>query len=234
MASLEVKKLGKSFSGSPVLTEVGFALLQGEILGLIGPNGSGKTTLLESVAGLLPPDSGDFLWNEAPLPLDARKDILFYMPESVLPYGDQRVDEVIHFFSKVLHADCSIVPFLLENLGLFSALEKRVSALSKGYRRRLLIALALLSPKPILFLDEPFDGLDLKQALCVMSLLKEMKSRGKTFLLAIHQLSDAEKICDRFLLLSEGKVLALGTLEELRRKTNGQAKTLEEVFLALT
>jgi len=101
-------------------------------------------------------------------------------------------------------------------------LDQRVSSLSKGETKRLNIALALLCPHPVLFLDEPFDGLDLKQVRATMDLLREVK---RTLVLSIHQLQDAAKICDRLLLLNQGKVVATGTPAELG--------DIEEVFLAL-
>lgn len=233
-AVLEVTNLTKTYSGAAVLENIGFTLRESEILGLIGPNGSGKTTLMESVAGILASDTGLVSWNGRALPYWERKNILFYVPEAVLPYPDQRVGEVLHFFTKIFSSEPSHTDLVLGSLALHSVHEKRVKTLSKGYHRRLLIALALLSPKPILFLDEPFDGLDLKQTMSVMELLKEIRLRGKTLFLAIHQLHDAARICDRFLLLSSGKVLGEGTLGELRERANVNNGTLEEIFLALT
>jgi ABC-2 type transport system ATP-binding protein len=113
-------------------------------------------------------------------------------------------------------------------------LNKPVQTLSKGYRRRVLLAIALLSNLPLLLLDEPFDGFDLRQSLAVMDLLRESMN-GRTMILSIHQLTEAEKICDRFLLVDEGRVLGLGTLEELRNQSAlGDDATLEDVFLAFT
>jgi ABC-2 type transport system ATP-binding protein len=123
---------------------------------------------------------------------------------------------------------------LIDRLELSSMLNKPVQTLSKGYRRRVLLAIALLSNLPLLLLDEPFDGFDLRQSLAVMDLLRESMN-GRTMILSIHQLTEAEKICDRFLLVDEGRVLGLGTLEELRNQSAlGDDATLEDVFLAFT
>ena len=111
-------------------------------------------------------------------------------------------------------------------------MKKKVQTLSKGYKRRLLLAIALLSPQPLLMLDEPFDGFDLRQTLAVMDLLREILV-DRTLLLSIHQLSEAEKICDRFLLLNESKLAAFGSLASLRKQTRLKKAGLEEVFLAL-
>ena len=107
-------------------------------------------------------------------------------------------------------------------------------ALSKGYARRLVLALGLLAPQPLLLMDEPFDGFDLRQTRDVMALLRALATNGRTLVLATHQLTDAERVCDRFLFLGEGRVLALGTLGELRARAALPAARLEDLFLALT
>jgi ABC-2 type transport system ATP-binding protein len=113
-------------------------------------------------------------------------------------------------------------------------LRKRVDALSKGFCRRLMLALALLTPHPLLLMDEPFDGFDLRQTREIMNVLRELARGGRTLLLAIHQLVDAERVCDRFVLLAGGRVRGSGTLDDLRRRTGQVEGGLEDVFLALT
>jgi ABC-2 type transport system ATP-binding protein len=119
-------------------------------------------------------------------------------------------------------------------VGLSPVLDKRVSALSKGYGRRLMLALALMTPQPVLLMDEPFDGFDLKQTREMMSVLREVAGQGRAVVLAIHQLIDAERVCDRFVLLADGRVRGIGTLDELRSHAGKPAAGLEDVFLALT
>jgi ABC-type multidrug transport system ATPase subunit len=110
-----------------------------------------------------------------------------------------------------------------------------VRSLSKGERKRFLLALGLLAPQPLLLLDEPFDGLDLRQTREVIGLLRDAAARGKTLFLSIHQLTDAARACDRFVLLSDGRVVGEGTLAELRGRSGVAAESgMEEVFLALT
>ena len=96
------------------------------------------------------------------------------------------------------------------------------------------MALGLLAPQPVLIMDEPFDGFDLRQTRDVVQMLRELAAGGRTLVLAIHQLADAERACDRFLLLAEGRVLAHGTLDELRDRTAQPRASLEDIFLALT
>ncbi len=229
-----VEGLSKRFGENRALADVSFEVRAGEILGLIGPNGSGKTTLMECLAGLLPCDGGSLRWRGTALPPERRKRVMFYLPDGIAPYGDLAVAQVLAFFAGVHGRPHSSVDEAVGALELQPALGKPVGALSKGYRRRLLLALALLAPQPLLALDEPFDGFDLRQVQGVMALLRRLRDGGRTFLLAIHQLTDAMRICDRFVLLDGGKLVGAGTLDELRRQAGLGSGGLEEAFLALT
>jgi ABC-2 type transport system ATP-binding protein len=229
-----VHRIGKVFGDQQVLADVSFEIVSGEILGLIGPNGAGKTTLLECIAGLLSADTGEVRWRGSPLPPARRKERLFYVPEAILPYPDQRAAEVLTFFRQAYRQPPSRLEYLVGALGLEPVLAKPVGALSKGYRRRFLLALGLLAPRPVLLMDEPFDGFDLRQTREVMSLLRNEAVDGRTLVLSIHQLGDAQRICDRLVLLSSGLMRGVGTLAELT--VTAQLPTgsdLEEVFLAL-
>ncbi len=123
---------------------------------------------------------------------------------------------------------------IISTVGLRPVLVKRIHALSKGYNRRLIIALGFLTPPPILLMDEPFDGFDLRQSRDMMDTLRRVASGGRTLVLSIHQLRDAEQVCDRFALLADGRIRGVGTLEELRGRANRPGGTLEDIFLALT
>jgi ABC-2 type transport system ATP-binding protein len=224
----------KSFGSYRALSDVSFNVSSGEILGLIGPNGSGKSTLLECITGLLPLESGSIMWQGKKLSLKKRKQILWYQPDNILPFADQQVSTTLSFFQKTHGMEEKELNHLINKLELSSMLHKPLNNLSKGYRRRVLLTIALLSKQAILMLDEPFDGFDLRQSLAVMDLLREYRT-DRTMILSIHQLTEAEKICDRFLLLDQGKLLAIGTLDELRIQTSlSTDATLEEVFLAIT
>jgi ABC-2 type transport system ATP-binding protein len=231
---LSVEHLSKRYGDSIVLSQVSFDLHANEILGLIGPNGAGKTTLLECVTGLLPADGGKFSLQGEPIDPRRRPELMFYLPDQTLPYAEQYTIQTLKFFAEMFDASAAQLRKVIDDLELTSVLTKRVGVLSKGYQRRLLLAIALLAKQPLLLLDEPFDGLDLRQTRQAMSLLKNLKESGRSLLLSIHQLTDAEKICDRFVLLSSGRVLGCGTLGELREKASLPDQALEEVFLALT
>ena len=217
--------------GRRILDDVSFEVRDGEILGVIGPNGAGKTTLFECIAGLQPIDSGTI----------DRGAGLFYMPDGVKPWPDQTVRWTLKIFAEMYGAGVILSrrdgegavtsgaaheatgPSASARLRMTPLFKQRVANLSKGETKRLDIALALLAPHPVLFLDEPFDGLDLRQVRATMELLRDVR---RTLVLSIHQLQDAARICDRLLLLNQGRVVATGTPAELGN--------LEEAFLALT
>jgi ABC-2 type transport system ATP-binding protein len=231
---LRVVGLAKRYGDQRALADISFAVNAGEVLGLIGPNGAGKTTLMEAIAGVLPADDGRILWRGTPLLLPHRREFMFYLPDGLRPWEDQYVARVIEFFAAVYGRPEIFVAETIRSLGLAPLLRKRVVALSKGYGRRLMLALALLTPHPLLLMDEPFDGFDLRQTREIMTVLREVAGNGRTFVLAIHQLGDAVRVCDRFVLLAEGRVRGVGTLAELRAQTGKPSAELEEVFLALT
>ena len=231
---LTVHGIVKIFGDQQVLADVSFEVASGEILGLIGPNGAGKTTLLESIAGLVPTDGGEVRWRGTSLPPQRRKERLFYVPEAISPYPDQRTLEVLKFFREAYRQPLSQLEQLVRALDLEPALAKPVGTLSKGYRRRFLLALGLLAPRPVLLMDEPFDGFDLRQTREVMNLLRNEAADGRTLVLSIHQLGDAQRVCDRLVLLSGGRVMGIGTLAELTVSARLPiGRNLEEVFLAL-
>jgi len=215
--SLAVAQLSARRGTRQVLTDVSFTAHRGEILGVIGPNGAGKTTLFECVAGLLPYDG------------KVDSDSLFYVPDAIRPWPDQTVRWTLELTARMF--DTSLNESLFDDLDLVALQHATVKSLSKGEAKRLDIAIGLAVPQTVLLLDEPFDGLDLRQTRQVMDILRRDAANGRTLVLSIHQLSDAARACDRFLLLDHGKSVAEGTLDEL---TSKHGSTLEEVFLALT
>jgi len=204
------------------------------IAGIIGPNGAGKTTLLLGMAGLLPMDNGRLYWEDQFIPDRTRSRILFYIEDAIRPHAQLPVDLVMYFYASVFGRKRRIAESVIDRLQLRDFVRVRVSDLSKGTAKRFLIALGLLSTQPILMLDEPFDGLDLKQMLEIVPLLRELSSAGRTLVLSIHQLRDAERACDQFALLSNGKLVGQGTLSELETRAGcAPGSGLEEVFLRL-
>src|SRR5262249_45084117 len=226
---LQVVGLHKQYGDQPALADISFAVNTGEVLGLIGPNGPGKPRLMETIAGIIPADAGRILWHADSLSLPHRRELLFYLPDGLRPWDDQYVARVIAFFASTYGRTKSAVAEVVHTLGLAPVLRKRVLALSKGYSRRLMLTLALLTPHPVLLMDEPFDGFDLRQTREIMGVLREVANNGRALVLAIHQLLDAERVCDRFVLLVAGRIRGIGTLAELRVQTAMPSAGLEEV-----
>jgi ABC-type multidrug transport system ATPase subunit len=221
--------LSKRFGSLRALDAVSFSVRRGEVLGLIGPNGAGKTTLLECMAGLLPTDAGETLPRAA-----VNSPPTFYVPDGITPWETRPVGWALRFFDAIHVAQAGARTALIDELSLAELLDRPIGALSRGQRKRVLLALGLLVPRPLLLLDEPFDGLDLRQVREVAGVLRRHATGGRTLFLSIHQLVDAARVCDRMVLLSAGRVAGVGTLDELRRDAGLPHAGIEEVFLALT
>jgi ABC-2 type transport system ATP-binding protein len=211
---------------------VSFSVRRGEVLGVIGPNGSGKTTLFECLGGVMAADAGTIAAGDRALSPRERSDLLFYLPDGIAPWPAQPVRWALDFFVEFFGGAADDRGRVVERLALASFLDVPIGRLSKGQRKRALLALALLAPQPVLLADEPFDGLDLRQSREVAATLRAAAAGGRTLVLSIHQLADAARVCDRFVLLSAGTVRGEGTRKELSAVAG--TTDLEEVFLALT
>ncbi len=238
-AFLRVSGLTKHYGAFAALQDVSFAVRRGEILGLIGPNGAGKTTLFECVAGLLPSSAGAVLAGDRALTGRDRRDLLFYLPDAIAPWPSQRVRWALDFAVGFFGGRAEILDDVVESLALRMVLRERIGTLSKGQRKRVMLALGLLMSPPILLADEPFDGLDLRQSREVAAVLRRHVATGRTLFLSIHQIADAARICDRFVLLSGGRICGEGTLDDLAALARARGvpvaeRDLAEVFLALT
>jgi ABC-2 type transport system ATP-binding protein len=232
--SIRVNSLSKRFGSYWALTDASFGIREGEILGLIGPNGSGKTTLFRCLAGVSPETGGSVVAWGRPVGGGQRKHFLYFVPDGVRPFPDQPVSWVLRYAAGIQDVAPAKRDAITESLALDALLNARIHELSKGEHRRVMLALGLLSRQSLLMLDEPFDGLDLRQARDVMAVLRAEAARGRTLFLSIHQLGDAARIADRLVLLSGGRVVGEGTLGELRSRAGVGDGGLEEVFLALT
>ena len=231
---IEVRHLSKRYGRVVALNDVSFDVRAGEVLGLIGPNGAGKTTLFECMAGVLPYDRG-FVRLAGASPVDASAPPpMFYVPDSIAPWPAQPLQWALEFSAGFLaRSGDDRMEEVVAALDLRPLLGTRIAALSKGQRKRALLAIGLMTPAPVLLVDEPFDGLDLRQTRTVATLLRQYADSGRTLFLSIHQISDAARVCDRFVLIGGGRICGTGTLEELAA-TSGAPADLEEVFLALT
>jgi ABC-2 type transport system ATP-binding protein len=238
-AIVRVHGLSKTYGRVHALEDVGFSTRAGEILGLIGPNGAGKTTLFECVAGLEPADSGKLFFGPLRVEGRHRSSKLFYVPDGIAPWPDQPVRWVLEYSLGFFGGRRTSTDQVIADLALAPLMRVPIRALSKGQRKRTLLALGLLAPQPILLIDEPFEGLDLRQSREAAATLRKHLTPDRTFFLSIHQIADAAKVCDRFVLLSGGRVVAEGALDTLtgiarQRAGHDLPPDFEEVFLALT
>ena len=229
----EVDGLSKRFGQIAALANVSFHVRAGEVLGLIGPNGAGKSTLFECLAGVLPSDSGTMRTGGRPVGPRERSSLLFFVPDGIAPWPAQSVRWALDFTIGFFGGRASLRDEVAEQLDLSRLLHQPIGTLSKGQRKRALLGIGLLTPQPALLIDEPFDGLDLRQARDIAAALRAHAARGRTLFLSIHQISDAARFCDRFVLLSSGRVCGEGTVQELAALAAAR-EDLEEVFLALT
>lgn len=216
-----------------VLEDVSLTVHAGEIVVVIGPNGAGKTTLLQAAIGAVPLATGDVALNGKKLRSFAQRASAFaYLAAEAEPPLELRADRLIRPVRERAESEWSRL--LLQRLGISALGRAAADALSRGERRRLLLFEALRSGKPFLLLDEPtgvFDPLQLKD---VVEVFRAAAARGTGLLLTVHQMSDAEALASRILILSRGRQVALGTLPELRSIAGlGAMASLHDVFLEL-
>jgi len=235
---ISVSGLTKTYGTFTALADVSLTVRPGEVLGLIGPNGAGKTTLFECIAGLLPADRGVVAFDGHARGSQQRGEALFYLPDGIAPWPSQTLRWAIDFTLGFFQGPADRRDEVIAQLGLEPLLHARIGTLSKGQRKRALLGIGMLTPHPLLLADEPFDGLDLRQTREVAGALRAHAASGRTLFLSIHQIGDAARVCDRFVLLSGGRACGEGTFEELaaaaRRAGEPPPATLEEVVLALT
>lgn len=237
--------LRKSFNRTEVLRGVDLAVQRGEIFALLGANGAGKTTVIKILATLLSPDNGTALvggFDVVRSPNDVRQSIS-------LTGQFTAVDEVLtgrenlQMIAKLRHLDNprTIAEELLERFGLMDAADRPAGTYSGGMKRRLDLAMSLVGTPSVIFLDEPTTGLDPEARLKVWEMVKELAKGGTTVVLTTQYLDEAEKLADRIAILYQGRIIANGPLDELRKlfppaKVEYVEKqpTLEEIFLYIT
>jgi ABC-type multidrug transport system ATPase subunit len=220
---LRVQGLSKQFGAIWALRDATFSVADNQVVGLIGPNGAGKTTLFRCLAGLLAFDAGTIVSDQP----------LLFLPDGIWPWADQRVDHTLDFAADAFRSERDWRGELGTLLRLDDVKRKRLGQLSKGQRKRVLLAAALASPHALLLLDEPFDGLDLRHAREVSQYFRD-HARERTFFLSIHSMHHAEHLCDQFVVLSDGTVVAEGTLDDLRTRAGTANAELEDVVLSLS
>jgi len=207
------KKYGQQFA----LNDVSFTLKQGEIVGLLGPNGAGKSTLFKLITAYLPATSGEILVNNlkaSKQPLEVKK-IIGYLPENNPLYPEMYVKEYLGFIANLHKVSKTNIDKVIAQVGLEGEVPKKISQLSKGYKQRVGLASALIHNPSVLLLDEPTTGLDPNQIIEIRNLIKQI-GQTKTVLFSSHILQEVEAICQRVLLINNGKLVADINLNDLK------------------
>ncbi len=234
---LVVEQLTRRFGRTAAVDGVSLEVRAGEIVGVLGANGGGKTTTLRGVAGLLAADAGHVLVSGADLARAPRtaKARLGFVPDRPYLYERLTAREFLAFMAALhdLPTDAAErrAEALLERLALAAGADRTIESYSLGMRQKLSLATALLHSPPLLLLDEPLNGLDPASARVLKDLLREHADAGGGVLVSTHLLDVAERLCDRIVILKNGKVVAEGTLAELRGE--GSMRSLESIFLSL-
>lgn len=220
-----VENLTKSFGLQKAIDSVSFKARKGEILGFLGPNGAGKTTTMKIMSCFLFPDYGNIYFDKYSIHKNTRKikEFIGYLPEHNPLYEEMNVIDFLEFIAKIHRIPgYKIKPRIVDMLqlcGLNSEKHKTIRELSKGYRQRVGLAQALIHDPEVLILDEPTTGLDPNQIREIRELITNI-GREKTIILSSHILAEIEATCDRVLIINKGKVVANGTSEELRKKSD--------------
>jgi len=213
---IRVDDVRKAYGDVRAVDGVSFAVAQGEVFGLLGPNGAGKTTTVEMLEGLRAPDSGDLevLGIDAARDPAALKERIGVTLQTAALYPKLTVVEILDLFRSFYRRSLSTEQ-LIGDLDLGERRKAQTRELSGGQRQRLSIALALVNDPEVVFLDEPTTGLDPAARRALWDLITGLKNQGKTVLLTTHYLEEAEVLCDRLAIMDHGKVIAMGTVDEL-------------------
>lgn len=235
--SIQLSSITKTYGTQKAVDNISFTAKTGEIVGFLGPNGAGKSTTMKMLTGFIKPDEGTVLVNDIDVtvnPIGAQKKI-GYLPEHNPLYTDMYVREYLQFHANIHKVPKTEVTTTISKVGLDKEAHKKIGQLSKGYRQRVGLAAAILHNPKVLILDEPTTGLDPNQLVEIRSLIKEL-GKDKTVLLSTHIMQEVEAVCDRVIIINNGKIVFDKTLQEVRNSLEqiivvGFDYKIEEQFL---
>ena len=238
--SIKLFNLAKSYGKTAAVKGVDLEVAKGELFGFLGPNGAGKTTTIKMITGLLEPTSGYAELNGINIwerPIEAKK-LIAYVPDQTNLYPKLTGWDYLQFIGSVFRVPeekfQAKAEELLHTFGLSDRADELIESYSHGMKQKIAICGALVHEPDILFLDEPTVGLDPKSARNLKNLLRKLCDQGMTAFITTHILEIAEQMCDRIGIISEGDIIALGTMEELRTLDGRTEGSLEDIFLELT
>ncbi len=230
---VEVRNVVKRYGSQLALDDVSFDIGSGQVLGFLGPNGAGKTTMMRIITGIIPADSGKVMVNGVDVMEDSLKvrERIGYLPENNPLYTDMYVREYLRFVAGLykLRDRRRRVGRLIEMTGLGREQHKKIASLSKGYRQRVGLAQALINDPDVLILDEPTGGLDPNQIVEIRSLIAAA-GKEKTVMLSTHIMQEVEAICDRIIIIREGRIVANDTRENIIRMSSIRKQSVSVEF----
>ena len=237
-SAVSARGLTKTYGPLTALRDFSLEVSAGEIVALVGPNGAGKTTALTMLVGLLAPTSGEARiagFDVRRQAVEARQ-VMAFLPDQPFLYEALTVEEILGFVGGLYRLEASVLrrraQELLELFGFADAIHRRIGELSFGMKSRLVLVASLLHEPRVLIMDEPFFGLDPQTLRLIKQLLQERARAGMAVVLSTHQLPVVEDLAHRIAIVGHGRLLALGTLDELKRSYGDQC--LEELFFRLT
>jgi len=235
MAMIEVKNLKKSYGDVEALKGISFSVKEGEIFGLLGPNGAGKTTTVSILSGILAADEGEVSIAGMNISKQGKRirRIMGVVPQEIAVYEELTARENLHFWGSLYGLDGRKVreeaERVLELVDLVDRADDPVRTYSGGMKRRLNLVIGFIHRPRVVLLDEPTLGIDPQARLRILDIIKEEVSAGTTIIYTTHYLDEAERICDRIAIIDAGRILSVGTLEELARVAGEAATLLSDV-----
>jgi ABC-2 type transport system ATP-binding protein len=237
---IKIKDLKKFFGEVKAVNGISFEVHQGEVFGLLGPNGAGKTTTIKLLLGLLEPTEGEmnvFGLNPERNEVEIKRRI-GYVSEEPLIFKSLTPKDLFNFVASIRGLEeiktTELAKEYLESLEAIDYYDQLIATLSHGNKQKLQIIAAILHEPDLLILDEPIAGLDAKSVRVFKSILELHTQRGGTVLFSTHIMEIAQELCDRIGIISKGKLVGIGTIEELRQQADKVGASLEDVFLRLT
>ncbi len=238
---LRLDNLRKEFSNVVAVDNLSLDIPKGEFFCFLGPNGAGKTTTIKMITGLIQSTQGRILIDDIDIQKEPEKAkmLLGYVPDNPYLYEKLTAREFLHFVGGLFKMEREEIEkrtnWLLDMFGMSSVADQRVESYSHGMRQKIVMSSAILHKPKILIIDEPMVGLDPQSARLVKDIFRRLvDEKGTTIFMSTHTLSIAEELCDRIGIIQKGKLLALGTLEELHKQAETQHSSLEDLFLSLT
>ncbi len=226
MPTITVDNIVKSFGTQRAVDGVSFDVEPGEIFGLLGPNGAGKTTLLRIILDIFKPDSGKVSILGGAMD-EKKKNLIGYLPEERGLYQDIQLERCLLYLASLKGLSDSeakkCVGVYLERFDLAPHRRKKLKELSKGMQQKAQLIVTLVHEPQLIIIDEPFAALDPVNTQMVKDLLREERQRGKTIVMCTHQMNQVEELCDRLVLINQGKVMLYGALKEIRRRFAARA-----------